>query len=143
MTTTQDLLALRADLTSALNRVDQLLDASSPTRPDDHIDMLTLDRTVAIETVLRRRGTVMRPVEIWADLRDSGRRNDPKMEVQVTTYDLWQRGRIDRVGRGQYKAKSAFLAPPEMRRRWSTGPLGAKMGAGTMREHRPAPGVSS
>jgi len=69
--------------------------------------MLTLDRTVAIETVLRRRGVAMRPVEIWADLQTSGRRSDPKMEVQVTTYDLWKRGRIDKVGRGLYTTKES------------------------------------
>ena len=46
----------------------------------------------------------MRPVQIWAELQKLGR-EDPKMEVQVTTYDLWQRGRIDRVGRGLYVTK--------------------------------------
>ncbi len=49
----------------------------------------------------------MRPVEIWAELRRLGRENDPKMEVQVTTYDLWRRGRIAKDGRGQYRAKGA------------------------------------
>ena len=49
----------------------------------------------------------MRPVEIWADLQTSGRRSDPKMEVQVTTYDLWKRGRIDKVGRGLYTTKES------------------------------------
>lgn len=67
--------------------------------------MLTLPRTVAVETILKRTGTVMRPVEIWDALQTTGRANDPKMDVQVTTYDLAMAGRIERVGRGQYKAK--------------------------------------
>jgi len=46
----------------------------------------------------------MRPIEIWARLREAGR-DDPKMEVQVTTFDLWQRDRIAKVARGQYKSK--------------------------------------
>lgn len=106
MTQTDELLALRGHLTAALERVERLLGQPSSGSHDDGIDMLSLDRTVAIETVLRRRGTAMRPVEIWADLQTSGRRSDPKMEVQVTTYDLWKRGRIDKVGRGLYTTKA-------------------------------------
>jgi hypothetical protein len=64
-----------------------------------------MDRTKAIEAVLARNGTPMRPIEIWAELRRVGRDDDPKMEVQVTTYDLWKRGRIEKVSRGQYKSK--------------------------------------
>lgn len=48
----------------------------------------------------------MRPVEIWAELQRRGRKDDSKMEVQVTTFDLWQRDRIGKIGRGQYIAKS-------------------------------------
>lgn len=104
--TREDLLALRSDLAAALDRVDRLLSAGAVTPADDGVDLLRLDRTVAIETVLKRRGVAMRPVEIWADLQAAGRKSDPKMEVQVTTYDLWKRGRIDKIGRGQYKAKA-------------------------------------
>ena len=107
MTLTDDLLAIRTDLAAALNRVDRLLGQHPEPDAEDGADMLHLDRTVAIETVLRRRGAPMRPVEIWADLRATGRSNDPKMEVQVTTYDLWKRGRIDKVGRGQYVTKGS------------------------------------
>lgn len=107
MTQADDLLALRGYLTAALERVERLLGQPSPGSQDDAIDMLALDRTVAIETVLRRRGRAMRPVEIWADLQTTGRRSDPKMEVQVTTYDLWKRGRIDKIGRGLYIAKAS------------------------------------
>jgi hypothetical protein len=34
-------------------------------------------------------------------------RDDPKMEVQVTTFDLRQRGRIGKISRGQYVSKSS------------------------------------
>lgn len=67
-------------------------------------DLRHLPRTVAIETVLTRLARPLRPVEIWAALREAGRTGDPKMEVQVTTYDLWKRGRIRRVDRGLYAA---------------------------------------
>lgn len=63
-----------------------------------------LPRTEAIEAVLQAAGEALSPVGIWARLKAAGR-NDPKMEVQVTTYDLWRRGRIDKVGRGRYVAK--------------------------------------
>jgi hypothetical protein len=70
-----------------------------------------LARTEAIEAVLDASGVPMSPVGIWADLR-AARRDDPKMEVQVTTYDLWRRGRIDKVGRGLYVSKRH--RPPDM-----------------------------
>jgi hypothetical protein len=37
--------------------------------------------------VLGKSDDAMRPVEIWAELRTLGR-DDPKMEIQVTTFDL-------------------------------------------------------
>lgn len=58
-----------------------------------------LPRTKAIEWVLQRRTEPMRPVESWAELQAFGRA-DPKMEIQVTTYDLWERQRIGKVSRG-------------------------------------------
>ena len=96
---------LSVDLATALERVDRLI--GQHPQAEHGTDMLHLEGTVAIETVLRRRGVPMRPVEVWADLRATGRSNDLKMEVQVTTYDLWRRGRIDKVGRGQYVTKRA------------------------------------
>lgn len=87
-----------------LGRVDALIaDLEPPTATREGQDLLALPRTRAIEWVLARRGEGMRPVEIWAELRNLGR-DDPKMEVQVTTYDLWQRGRIERLDRGVYRA---------------------------------------
>jgi hypothetical protein len=83
--------------------VDALIADLEP--PADHRDgqeVVALPRTRAIEWVLSRRGEGMRPVQIWAELRALGR-DDPKMEVQVTTYDLWQRGRIERLDRGVYR----------------------------------------
>jgi hypothetical protein len=62
-----------------------------------------LPRTKAIEWILEHRGEPMRPVQIWSALRELGR-DDPKTEIQVTTYDLWQRGRIGKVDRGLYRA---------------------------------------
>lgn len=104
--TTSELRAIRSGLMDALKRVDGLIEASTPTAAPAQVDVLTLDRTKAIEWVLEQSGKVMRPVDIWAELQRLGR-NDPKMEVQVTTYDLWHRKRIDKIGRGQYIAKSA------------------------------------
>jgi hypothetical protein len=106
-----ELTALRADLVGALARVDHLLaaygtekEAASP-RPR----LTAMHRTVAVETVLAGSEGPMRPVEIWEHLRAGGR-TDPKMEVQVTTFDLWQRGRIGKVGRGLY------VSTPDARR---------------------------
>ena len=104
MVVPQELWSLRADLLSALDRLDKLIAATKPA-PD--YGLAGLDRTVAIETVLRQAGRPMRPVEIWARLQEHGRTSDPKMEVQVTTYDLWKRGRIEKVSRGLYAAKTA------------------------------------
>jgi hypothetical protein len=77
------------------------------------IDITKLERAKAIEWVLEQSGDAMRPVEIWAELHRLGR-DDPKMEVQVTTFDLWQRRRIGKVGRGQYitdAQQGTYVAP--------------------------------
>jgi hypothetical protein len=106
MPTDDDLEQLRVTLLSAVARIDRMLDRPEPpTRSGG--SLVTLERTKAIERVLEESGEVMRPVEIWSALRDAGR-NDPKMEVQVTTYDLWQRDRIEKVGRGQYRAATTL-----------------------------------
>lgn len=98
-----ELRSIRDDLAAVLGRVDALIADLEPAvseRDGQHV--VALPRTRAIEWVLTRRGEGMRPVEIWAELRALGR-DDPKMEVQVTTYDLWQRGRIEKVDRGVYR----------------------------------------
>lgn len=104
MSQSESLLRLRADLSAALNRLDKLI---AEARPATDTNFAGLDRTVAIERVLRQADGPLRPVEIWARLQEHGRTSDPKMEVQVTTYDLWKRGRIGKVERGLYVAKQA------------------------------------
>ncbi len=104
--TIDDLQAIKVDLTTALSRVDALILSMRQEQADErssNIDVTQLPRTRAIEWALTQQDGPLRPVEIWAALRAAGR-NDPKMEVQVTTYDLWQRGRIDKVDRGLYRA---------------------------------------
>jgi hypothetical protein len=97
----EELTALRDALEDALRRANRLLQGGqAPADPA----FAGLPRTQAIEAVLRESGQPMRPVEIWARLRAVGR-DDPKMEVQVTTFDLWKRGRIAKVSRGQYQSK--------------------------------------
>lgn len=108
MTSTADLRAIRSDLLAALERVDGLLSAAADKAPATQVAVTDLPRTKAIEWVLGKSGEAMRPIEIWAELRTLGR-DDPKMEIQVTTFDLWQRGRIGKVGRGQYIAKKDEL----------------------------------
>lgn len=104
MTAVADLRAIRSDLLAALERVDGLIRAADDRVPGPPPAVIDLPRTKAIEWVLARSDEAMRPVEIWAELRALGR-DDPKMEIQVTTFDLWQRGRIGKIGRGQYIAK--------------------------------------
>lgn len=99
-----ELLAIRAQMVSILDQLDRLIWESQGAPQGDTNGIKSLERTKAIEWVLRQSGSPMRPVQIWAELQKLGR-EDPKMEVQVTTYDLWQRGRIDRVGRGLYVTK--------------------------------------
>lgn len=102
--TADDLLAIRDALEGALRRANRLLQGAEPQGAPTPRPIVELPRTPAIEAVLRESGTAMRPVEIWAKLREAGR-DDPKMEVQVTTFDLWQRDRIAKLARGQYKTK--------------------------------------
>lgn len=104
MTALSELQGIRSDLLAALGRVDNAIAAADPV-PRRGIDITGLERTKAIEWVLARKNGPMRPVEIWAELNRLGR-NDPKMEVQVTTFDLWHRDRIGKIGRGQYITKS-------------------------------------
>jgi hypothetical protein len=99
-----DLLFLRDALEVALRRANRLLRAADAQAAQASSSIVELPRTQAIEAVLRESGQAMRPVEIWAKLHEAGR-DDPKMEVQVTTFDLWQRGRIAKLARGQYKSK--------------------------------------
>ena len=103
MIPTAELQGIRSGLLALLDRVDNLIVAASPA-PASEFDITGIERTKAIEWVLGSHEGAMRPVEIWAELIRLGR-NDPKMEVQVTTFDLWQRGRIGKVSRGQYVAQ--------------------------------------
>jgi hypothetical protein len=99
---TQELKAIRSELANALERLDRLIkrvEQPMMEATSDHVK--AMDRTKAIEWTLQSKEAPMRPVEIWAELQRHGR-NDPKMEVQVTTYDLWQRGRIGKLQRGLY-----------------------------------------
>jgi hypothetical protein len=104
MTAAAELRAIRTALVAALERVDGLLGAAEDEAPATRLAVIDLPRTKAVEWVLGNSDGAMRPVEIWAELRTLGR-DDPKMEIQVTTFDLWQRGRIGKLGRGQYIAK--------------------------------------
>lgn len=99
-----ELTSIRSQLIATLAAVDRLLEerAAQPAGDSEHVQ--SLPRTKAIEWMLHKRGEAMRPVEIWAELQKYGR-NDPKMEIQVTTYDLWERRRIGKIGRGQYVAE--------------------------------------
>lgn len=81
-------------------------ESARPVGADDATDITGLERTNAIEWVLNNANGAMRPIEIWAELTRLGR-NDPKMEVQVTTFDPWERKRIGKLGRGQYIALKA------------------------------------
>lgn len=103
MTDSAELRAIRSDLLAALGRVDGLISAAENDMPVREVVLTDLPRTKAIEWILSQSSEAMRPVEIWAKLRRLGR-DDPKMEIQVTTFDLWQRRRIGKVGRGQYIA---------------------------------------
>jgi hypothetical protein len=103
MASVDQLRALRTDLQAVIDRLDHLIFEASP-RAGERSGLRELPRTRAIQAVLERSAGPMRPVEIWQALHEAGR-GDPKMEVQVTTFDLWDRGRIGKVGRGLYVAK--------------------------------------
>jgi hypothetical protein len=99
-----DLSDLRDTLEAALRQANRIVEGTGVQTTQAARPIADLPRTQAIEAVLRESGEAMRPIEIWARLREEGR-DDPKMEVQVTTFDLWQRNRIAKVARGQYKSK--------------------------------------
>jgi hypothetical protein len=104
----RELHAVRSQLKEVLEHLDEVI-APNPIQQQRGVltdtQLRTLPRTEAIEEILRRSDGPMRPIEIWEALRTAGRRNDPKMEVQVTTFDLWRRARIGKIGRGQYVTK--------------------------------------
>ena len=104
MSSEEELQAIRSDLIALVGRFDRFIEATAKPRPGKRVVLTSLERTKAIEWVLQDSGQAMSPVQIWKVLQDAGR-DDPKMQVQVTTNDLWHRGRIDRVSRGLYKAK--------------------------------------
>lgn len=114
-------LKIRNALQGLLDEVDGLVRSSGrePEPTDSAAELRSLPaRTVAIEYVLdlncdrteptepERPMGAMSPVQIWAYMQAAGR-IEPKMEIQVTTYDLWKRGRIEKVSRGLYRAKRA------------------------------------
>jgi hypothetical protein len=105
MTVADDLQAVRTELMTVLGRVERLIATCAETGGQSaKRDLASIPyRTEAIERVLEDNGGDMSPVEIWKVLTAAGR-DDPKMEIQVTTNDLWHRGRIDRIARGRYKA---------------------------------------
>ncbi len=104
MTPDHELRAIRSDLITLVHRVDSLIEAADKSKSSKKVDLINMQRTKAIEWVLEHNGGIMRPIQIWSALVAAGR-DDPKMEVQVTTFDLWQRGRIAKEGRGQYRTK--------------------------------------
>lgn len=93
---------IRSELALTLTRVDKLIEEAARGDARGSVEVLTLPRTRAVEYVLAQASEPMRPVQIWAELQRIGR-DDPKNEVQVTTFDLWERGRIGKVARGLYK----------------------------------------
>jgi hypothetical protein len=99
-----ELRAIRSDLITLVRRVDSLIESANKSKPPTVLDLISMERTRAIEWVLEDNGGIMRPIQIWSALVAAGR-NDPKMEVQVTTFDLWKRGRIAKEGRGEYKRR--------------------------------------
>jgi len=112
------LLNLRGHAVALLAALDQLVEAVAPVAPEPHVDLVALDRTKAIEQVLLDRAGPMTPVQIWAELEQLRPGRDPKMEVQVTTYDLWRRGRIAKLDRGVY-CHLLFIPPGSTNMKWS------------------------
>ena len=64
--------------------------------------VVNLHRTEAIVWTLDHDRVPMSPTQIRRRMRELGRMNDPAMEVQTTTYDLWRQGRIAKISRGMY-----------------------------------------
>jgi hypothetical protein len=104
VTPDDELQAIRSDLIALVGRFDRFIEATAKSKPGKRVGLTGLERTKAIERVLQDSGQAMSPVQIWRVLQDAGR-DDPKMQVQVTTNDLWHRDRIGRVSRGLYTAK--------------------------------------
>jgi hypothetical protein len=104
MAMADDLRTVRTDLMTALGRIERLIEASTEPKAAKLVNLLTMERTKAIEWVLRDNGGIMRPVEIWGVLQAAGRHDD-KMSIQVATNGLSHRSRIVNVGRGEYRAK--------------------------------------
>lgn len=113
---TDELHSIRDQLAAALSRLDQLITKGVSDEPSEDHEVLALPRTEAIEWVLRSARRPMSPIEIWEHLTDLGRQ-DPKMEVQVTTYDLWRRGRLEKIRRGIY-CHPDHVPPGEEPMRW-------------------------
>ncbi len=99
-----ELQAIRSDLIALVSRFDRFIEATAKPKPGKRVGLTGLERTKAIERVLQDSGQAMSPVQIWKVLQDAGR-DDPKMQIQVSTNDLWHRDRIGRVSRGLYTAK--------------------------------------
>jgi hypothetical protein len=106
MSTVHELRTIRADLASAIQKVDRLLRRSlrgvESLEPED---VRELSMAKAIEWTLANSREVMTPSEIWHSLQDLGR-TDRLDSVSVTTSDLATHGRIEKVARGKYRALS-------------------------------------
>jgi hypothetical protein len=105
MPTDDELRAIRSDLAAIVARFDSLLEVKPAAGTKASTKDAALHCTTAIEWALADHGEPMSPVQIHEAIKQIGR-SDRKDTVQVTTYDLWKRGRIDKVGRGLYTAKA-------------------------------------
>jgi hypothetical protein len=92
---------LRRQLMQMSGEVARLLTELEPGTTVDDTGYAGLPRTEAIVQVLATQGTPMTPVQIWRALHEAGWA-DEKNLIQVTTYELWRRGRLVKVGRGTY-----------------------------------------
>lgn len=106
MPTHEELRAIRTDLAAIVARLDGLLKVKPIAGTKASAKEAALHCTTAIEWALADHGKPMSPVQIHDAIKQIGR-SDRKDTVQVTTYDLWKRGRIDKVGRGLYTAKAS------------------------------------
>jgi hypothetical protein len=99
-----ELRTIRADLASALQKVDRLLRRSlqgvESLGPED-VRELSMAR--AIEWTLANSREIMTPAGIWQSLRELGR-TDRFDSLSVTTSDLASKGRVEKVARGKYRA---------------------------------------
>ncbi len=106
MSREDELRAIRTDLVAIVARLDGLLEVKPGAGTRASAKGAALHCTTAIEWALADYGKPMSPVQIHDAIKQIGR-SDRKDTVQVTTYDLWKRGRIDKVGRGLYTAKAS------------------------------------